>query len=286
MVRREFGCGEYRLTLFAVLIGVAAVSSLSLTTSRIHNAMLGQAADLIGGDLVISSSQEIGSDILAEADTVGLKRSLSVSSLTMVSNGDNFVLSSIRAVDDHYPLKGKVSTRAGIGADAVELQERPLIGQAWIEQRLLDRLGVTVGETIEVGYAKFTVSRLLEIEPDRGGNFYSIIPRILINWADLEQTAIVQPASRLRYKLMLSGEPDAITRFNQQVKDKLSANQRLRTPQSSQNQISENLERAGAFLNIGALFVGYIVRNCGFFSCLKACAPAYQPSGLVTLFWS
>ncbi len=39
MLRRELGCGEYRLTLFALLVGVISVAALSLTTSRIQNAM-------------------------------------------------------------------------------------------------------------------------------------------------------------------------------------------------------------------------------------------------------
>ncbi len=253
LIRREFGSGEYRLTLFALLIGVAAVTSLSLTTSRIQNAMLGQAADFIGGDLVISSSEPINADLLNTADTNQLQRSLSVSSMTMVSNGDDFVLSSIRAVDDHYPLKGKVGTRVSRDADTVEERARPSSGQAWAEKRLLERLGLSVGQTIEVGYAHFTITRLLEIEPDRGGSFYSFNPRILINWVDLEHTAIVQPGSRLRYKLMLSGTPDDVARFTKQAKAKLTANQRLTTPQSRESQVSGNLERASAFLNIGAL---------------------------------
>ena len=253
MLRREFAYGEYRLTLIALIVGVTTVTALSLTTSRIQNAMLGQAVDLIGGDVVVQSSTQIKPETRSLAASFELKQSLSVTSLTMASVEDNFLLSSIRAVDDQYPLKGMLTTRRGLEATPVESAERPASGEAWVERGVLERLNSTIGTTIDIGHGQFKITRVLDIEPDRGGSFYSINPRILLNWADLDKTAVVQPGSRLQYKLMLSGDEAQVSGFTKAVEPTLDASQRLISPQNKEDQLSENLGRAKGFINISTL---------------------------------
>ena len=153
MVRREFTSGEYRLTLFALIVGVTAVMSLSLTSSRIEKAMYSQASDLIGGDLVVTSSDWSDDTLEKIAAEAGLRTSLSVATSTMVGVNDEFTLVSARAVDDNYPLKGKVSVKSARDAKPEARQSSPQAGTAWIEERLLERLDITVGDYIEVGYA-------------------------------------------------------------------------------------------------------------------------------------
>ncbi|MFT5276217.1 MAG: putative ABC transport system permease protein [Saprospiraceae bacterium] len=280
LLRRELGSGEFRLTLFALLIGVVSVTSLSLTTSRIQNAMSGQAADLIGGDVVVRSTIAIDDALVKTAESHGLDHSVSVSSFTMVSHDDEFLLSSVRAVDESYPLKGKVSTQWQRGAEPITERTRPLRGEAWVEERFLDRLDVEIGEQIEVGNAKFTVTRILELEPDRGGNLYSINPRVLINWQDLDGTLLVQPGSRLWYKLMLSGKPNEIASFKETVSEQLKPSQRLIEPHGREDQINDNLSRANAFINLGALLA---VVLCGIAVSLAASRHAVKHVDQVAL---
>ncbi len=253
MAGREFSTGEYRLTIFALIIGVTAVMSLSLTASRIERAMLSQAADMIGGDLVVRSS-EWNDDLLEQnAIEANLNYSLSVSTISMVGNNDEFLLSSIRGVDDNYPLKGKVTFKNDLQGQSVQEKSRPTPGTAWVDKRLLDRLNVEIGGQVDVGYTSLTITKILEIEPDRGGNFYSFYPRLLFNRADLEQSQLIQPGSRAFYKFMLAGSPDSIDQWRSQTEPDLKSYQRLLDPQSGQTRISSNLERAGAFINLGSL---------------------------------
>lgn len=253
MVRREFSSGEFRLTLFALIVGVTAVMSLSLTSSRIEKAMYSQASDLIGGDLVVTSS-DWNDDILeSNAVDAGLRYSLSVATSTMVGASDEFTLVSARAVDDNYPLKGNVSIKSARQAKPVERQSRPGPGTAWIEERLLERLNISVGDEIEVGYASLRVAAILELEPDRGGEFYSLYPRLLFNLADLERSKLIQPGSRASFKLMLAGNETALAQWQARSVPLLKVNQRLIEPKSSQTRLSSNLEKASAFINLGGL---------------------------------
>ena len=253
MAGREFSTGEYRLTIFALIIGVTAVMSLSLTASRIERAMFSQASDMIGGDLVVRSTE--WNDVVLEqnAAKTGLDSSLSVSTISMVGSNEEFLLSSIRAVDDNYPLKGQVTIKDGLQSQSVLAKTRPEPGTAWVDKRLLDRLNINIGDNVDVGYASLKITRIIEIEPDRGGNFYSFYPRLLFNRADLEQSQLIQPGSRAFYKFMLAGEPNEIDQWRNVSEPELQSNQRLVDPQSSQTRVSTNLERASAFINLGSL---------------------------------
>lgn len=253
MARREFSSGEYRLTLFALVVGVTAVMSLSLTSSRIENAMYSQASDLIGGDLVVTSSNWTDSALENLAARAGLQSSLSVSTSTMAGNGDEYTLVSARAVDDNYPLKGKVSIKPSRDAPTVETQNAPEAGTAWAEQRLLERLNIDIGDYVEVGFASLKIANILEIEPDRGGEFYSLFPRVLFNRADLEGSKLIQPGSRASYKLMIAGDEKALAEWQSDSIPLLKVNQRLIEPKTSQTRLTNNLEKASAFINLGSL---------------------------------
>ena len=58
---------------------------------------------------------------------------------------------------------------------------------------------------IEVGMAKLTWQVLIA-EPDRGGSIFDLGPRLLMNMQDVGATEVVQPGSRLSYRLLLSGD--------------------------------------------------------------------------------
>ena len=253
MVRREYSSGEYRLTLFSLVVGVTAVMSLSLTSSRIEQALFTQASDLIGGDLVVTSSDWSDDVLIDSAKSLSIDHSLSLATSTMVAANDQFMLSSVRAVDEQYPLKGKISVKDNRQSQTLELKNGPEPGTAWVEKRLLDRLGIDIGDSVDVGYAKLKVEKILEMEPDRGGEFYSLYPRVLFNYSDVEQSRLIQPGSRVDYKLMLAGEASALENWRLESQSQLKVNQRLLDPQSSQTRISSNLERASAFINLGGL---------------------------------
>ena len=253
MVRREFNSGEYRLTLFALIIGVTAVMSLSLTSSRIEKAMYSQASDLIGGDLVVTSSNWNSGALEENAAAAGLETSLSVATSTMVGSNGEFTLVSARAVDDNYPLKGKVLVKTSLDANPEEIQHGPESGTAWLEHRLLDTMNIKLGDNIDVGFVSLKVSAILELEPDRGGQFYSLFPRLLFNRADLDRSKLIQPGSRASFKFMLTGNEQALAQWQTQSLPLLKVNQRLIEPKSSQTRLSQNLEKASAFINLGSL---------------------------------
>src|SRR3972149_3842592 len=72
-------------------------------------------------------------------------------------------------------------------------------GGALVREPLLGRLGLRVGDPIEIGTGRFTITGVLKKEPDRAAGF-SLGPRVLIGAGALERTALVQFCSRVRYR--------------------------------------------------------------------------------------
>ena len=233
------------------------VTALSLTSSRIENAMYNQASDLIGGDKVITNTTDFPDAQIKLTENHDLNYSKSVTTSTMVSANDEFQLSRVRAVDNNYPLKGALTVKDNLDSEPYLLTSRPKSGNAWIEARLFEQLNLKLGDQIDVGFKSFTVSKVIELEPDQGGGFYSFYPKVLINYDDIDATKLIQPGSRLRFKLMVASENvNDLSNLNAWLSDitpTLTASQRVLDPKTTENQLTQNLERASAFINLGSL---------------------------------
>jgi putative ABC transport system permease protein len=88
--------------------------------------------------------------------------------------------------------------------------ELPAPGEVWIDSRLFPALGIQLGDEVEVGLAALRVSRVLTQEPDRGGSMYDLGPRLLMRMEDVPATEVVQPGSRISYRLLLRGDDAAL----------------------------------------------------------------------------
>ncbi len=62
-----------------------------------------------------------------------------------------------------------------------------------------------MGDAIWLGEASFRISAVIVNEPDRGSGFSSFSPRVMIRESDLPATELIQPASRVTYRLLVAG---------------------------------------------------------------------------------
>ena len=83
----------------------------------------------------------------------------------------------------------------------------------WVDNALLDSLGLAVGDALLLGDASLKIARIIVIEPDRGAGFASLAPRVMLNAADVPATGLVQPASRITYRFAVAGQPAAVKAF-------------------------------------------------------------------------
>src|SRR5262249_4829135 len=72
-------------------------------------------------------------------------------------------------------------------------------GKILVEQLLLDRLGIKIGDELSIGEAKVTVAGTLGQQPDRLGDRLSYGPKVLLSLATLDETQLIQPGSLIRW---------------------------------------------------------------------------------------
>lgn len=249
---RDARAGELRVLFFALLVAVAASTAIGYFGARLNDAMLLRATEFLGADLLLEGSSPARPEQIQSGTELGLEHARVVEFSSVIATDNGIQLSSVKAADDAYPLRGELkSALAPYGPEEVGGGPKP--GEAWAEARLLPALNLKIGDSIDVGVKTLRLTRVLTYEPDRAGNFYSLTPRVMINLADLEATGVVQPGSRVSYRELWRGAAPALETYRQLIKPGLAANQRLQDARDGNRQIGGALGKAERYLNMASL---------------------------------
>jgi putative ABC transport system permease protein len=253
LLRRDWRSGELYLLAAALVLTVAAVTAVGFFTDRIDGAMQRQGGELIAADLAIDASSPIPDAIAEEAARRGLGTARTLRFRSVVVRGDDSQLVQVKAVSDTYPLRGNL--RLGGSADDPEHPATgvPASGIAWVESRLLYALGVARGALVRLGEHDFRIAETIAYEPDRGGSFFQIAPRVMISLADVPATGLVTEASRVRHRLLIAGDIAAIEAFAAWVEPRLPANADLIDAREARPEFASAVDRASRFLHLAAL---------------------------------
>jgi putative ABC transport system permease protein len=249
---RDARAGELRVLFFALLVAVAASTAIGYFGARLNGAMMLRATEFLGADLVLQGTSQARPEQVKVGRELGLKHARVVEFSSVIATDNGIQLSSVKAVDSAYPLRGELKSAAqAYGAESAGGQPQP--GQAWVEPRLLAALDLKIGDSIDVGLKTLRLSRVLTYEPDRAGNFYSLTPRVLINIADLQATGIIQPGSRVSWRELWSGTPAILQTYFELIKPGLAPNQRVQDARDGNKQIGGALGKAERYLNMASL---------------------------------
>lgn len=251
-LRREWRSGELRVLFFALLIAVTCSSAIGYFSARLNGAMLVRAAEFLGADLVLNGTQPASNAQRDAGTRLGLRHAYSVEFSSVIATDQGIQLSSVKAVDDSYPLRGELKSAAA-PLQPEQPGGRPQPGEVWVEARLLTALDLKVGDSVEVGRKDLRIARVLTYEPDRAGDFYSLTPRVMMNLHDLDATGVVQPGSRVTYRDLWEGSAESLQAYRRAIEPGLAANQRLLDAHHGNRQIGDALERAERYLNLASL---------------------------------
>ncbi len=253
LLAREWRAGELRVLVLALIIAVLVSTAISFFTDRLQRGMASRAAEFLGADMLISSRDPLPPLYAEQASSRGLEWTEVVEFSSVMASDSDMQLSSVKAVGPGYPLRGQVRISDRLFGQEQVAEQTPAPGELWVEPRLVSVLGVDIGDTLEVGLSELRIDALLTHEPDRAGDFYSLTPRVLMNLADLEATGIIQPGSRVRYRLLVSGPETALADYRQWLQPRLNEHQRLVTVGDDNRQIGNALERANQFLGLASI---------------------------------
>lgn len=221
LFRHEARRGELTIILLAIILSVASVLSLSLFSERLQSALTARTAEYIAADRLLGSRKPVDQKWIEKSAQLGLANALQVSTRSMAFANDNMSLSNLRAVNETYPLKGKVKVADVPFGVGIQTNDLPGSHEAWIDSRLFQLLNIQVGDQIEIGDSSFKVAKVLSELPDQGFSIFDTDPLVLIPFADLQATNITGPGSRLNYKYYFSGQDAALDDFYQWLEPQL-----------------------------------------------------------------
>jgi putative ABC transport system permease protein len=271
---RDFRAGELRLLMVAVTLAVAALTAVGFFADRLGNGLNRDARQLLGGDAVVGSDRPAPPELAAKAAEMGLRVATSTAFPSMArapdDKGGTTRLAAVKAVAPQYPLRGKLQVKSGPDAPVEVATGGPRPGTVWVDAPLLDALGVKVGDPLLLGDATFTVDRIIVIEPDRGASFQAFAPRVMLAEADLPSTGLIQPASRVGYRLAVAAPENlSAARGDARVRDFVAFVERrieqaplrgvrVESVQSGRPEMRQTLDRAEKFLNLVALLAALL----------------------------
>ncbi|MBK6593548.1 MAG: ABC transporter permease [Burkholderiales bacterium] len=266
---RDLRSGDLRLLMVAVTLAVAALTAVGFFADRLKGGLQRDALQLLGGDAVVSSDNPTPANFVAKARELGLSVVTNLGFPTMAratdEQGGAAKLVALKVVEPGYPLRGAL--RVASAPDAADTITRaiPARGQAWVDAALLEALGLKMGDTLLLGDARLIVHTVIVVEPDRGAGFMNFAPRVMINTQDIAATKLIQPASRLTYRMAVAGDEKPVQDFvawaDAQVKQ-ASANGlrgvRVESLQAGRPEMSQTLDRADKFLSLVALLAALL----------------------------
>ncbi|SFJ57210.1 putative ABC transport system permease protein [Desulfomicrobium apsheronum] len=266
LCRRELrgGLRGFGVFLGCLFLGVLAISAVGSLGRAFEAGLAGDAKAILGGDVSVSlTSRSLSEDEAAYLGSFGeMSRILSTRTMARADAqgvAAKSVLVEFKGVDALYPLYGRMELEGGNEVQDLFAVRDGLPG-AVADRGLLTRLQVAVGDEIRVGDVRFALRGIIEREPDRVVEFFSLGPRLMVSADVFAQTGLTQPGSlfRAEYLLRLDGgdaeqmvariradHPDSGWR----VRDYIHAAPRIRT-------VLERLSVDLTLIGLGALLVG------------------------------
>ncbi|WP_153102431.1 ABC transporter permease [Paraburkholderia hayleyella] len=298
MTQRDWRAGELTMLLLALLLAVAALSSVGFLADRLNQGLERDARQMIGADFIVQADHPVPAVFRDKAQALGLRsattaifpsmvRALTLPALAVPSSSASSAssavqpasqpfsqpssqpaaqpvtrLAALKAVSPGYPLRGALRI-----ADGPNLPDRPALsipapGTVWADAALLDALKLQVGDKVQIGQHAFTIGALITREMDRGFAFVNFSPRLMLRADDLPATGLITYGSRVTYRLLVAGPDLALAQYAAWAHAEVDGGKlrgvALESLQDGQPQVRQTLERARHFLTLVALLTALL----------------------------
>jgi len=246
-------------TVFVLCVALSVVTLVSLGSfSRsVHTSLLRDARVLHAADIIIHSNSPFSpalSRAVAEHEQrkeINTARIYEFYSVVRSLDNKTSLLADLKIVEPGYPWYGAVDVASGKPFSTVLTP-----GGIIVEQLLLDRLHLQIGDKLRVGSATLVIRDVLTTEPDRPVNLFALGPRVFIAATDLASLELVGTGSRVRYSILArvhnQREIDLIAENLRisAVKDR----ERVETYRTADSRIKRFFDNLIFFLNLIGMF--------------------------------
>lgn len=263
LLLQSFRTGGLYLLIIALSLAISATTALKFSNTQVQNAVTLQAAEMLGADLVLSDQEPIQSNWLQHAEKLNLQQVFVTIFGSMAHTQDQFVMVNVKAVDEGFPLRGKLE----ISPQAKSIQP----GQVWLSPRAMDLLHAKLGDQVAIADGEFTVTGVIEHDSNQELGFSGFSPTVIIHRADIAKTNAVQIGSRIEYRLLMAGLPEQVNAFqqifkqdtgheqpldqavDQQIENTEQTTLKLRDASQSNTRLMKPIENLDTFLQLANL---------------------------------
>jgi putative ABC transport system permease protein len=277
LLKHEFRRGELTIVFLAIVLAVATVFSLSGFSAHIQQALVTNSTSFIAADRVLRSSHPIEAEIIDKSNSLLLKNSTQIQMESMAFAGDDMQLVSIKAIDQHYPLRGELLIQKTRQNSESFAMNAPELGNIWLADDIFKKLNISIGDKIDLGLATFNITGVIAKVPDASFSVFSRSPQVIINLADLEKTTLVQPASRVTYKYLFAGSDQEIDQFSEWIKPFINDTQRWYDIKSRQSPLASALNRAEKYFSLASM-LGIILAAVAIAVASRRYSQRHQPT--------
>jgi putative ABC transport system permease protein len=263
MAVRETRASLRRLFFFfiCIAVGVAAIVALRSVIQSVRGVFGSEAKSLIAGDVLISTNRDWTADARATidrrlAEAGGGERTEIVETPTMVRPADASKavakMAELRAVQPRFPLYGSIDLQGTQAYSPALLADHGVL----VRPELLTAIGVAVGDQIVIGRATFTIRGLIVREPGRGMGEFSLGPRVIIAYDDLDSTGLLGFGSRARRAMLVKMSEERadplVKALREDFKDGFI---NARSFRSTEDQVGRDFDRAENYLSLVGLII-------------------------------
>ena len=114
MLLRDWRAGELRILALALVVAVASVTSVGFFGDRVRQALVRDAHQLLGADMVLTSDYPWDAAIRDEIVKRGLSQADVANFISMTRHGDAAQLTGMRAVSEGFPLRGRLRVASAL----------------------------------------------------------------------------------------------------------------------------------------------------------------------------
>lgn len=203
---RDLRGGVRSLWLLAagVFIGTAAVAMVGATSQSLIDGARRGALETVGGDLSLRLSHRPPSE--AELAVIGREGDVSITTelrpMARAPGTDReqgvSVLVELKGVDPNYPLYGAAETRPAFTLDQ-RLRRKSGVYGAVADPALFDALSLDIGDSVQIGGARYQLRGVLLVEPDRALRAFTLGPRIIVLNESLPATGLINEGAEVYY---------------------------------------------------------------------------------------
>ncbi len=194
---REMRGGLHGLWLLVagVFIGAAAVAMVGATSQSLMDGARQGGLQSVGGDLSLRLYHRPPSDaeraVIGREGIVSLSAELRPMARARKSNHESGapLLIELKGVDRHYPLYGDVQAQPAYDFQKSLIRRDGVYG-AIADPAMFEAMGLSVGDHVQIGNARYQLRGTLVVEPDRSFRAFTLGPRMIVSGESLGATGL------------------------------------------------------------------------------------------------